>query len=263
MSEVTSPPRNGTPSWMDLMTTDREAALAFYGPVLGWEFQVGSPESGYYTMATVNGLTVAGIGQQQPDAQGAPAAWTTYIAVDDVDATVDKVKNAGGTVLMDPMDVFTEGRMAIAADPTGAVFGMWQAGDTYGARLVNEPGAQCWNEAVTRDPATAAEFYRAVFGYEVDRMPGDFEYLTLRLGDDVVAGVMGVGDRFPAETPAHWVGYFAVADADATAQALTRAGGRVLDGPSDSEFGRMATVSDPQGAVFSIIALAPPPDHDT
>jgi predicted enzyme related to lactoylglutathione lyase len=259
MSEIKSPYPNGTPSWNDLLTSDREAAVRFYGAVLGWEFQVGPPESGYYTMCEVRGLPVAGIGQQPPDDPGSPVAWTTYLAVDDVDATLDRVKSAGGSVLMDPLDVFTEGRMAIAADPAGAAFGMWQPGNHYGARLVDEPGAPCWHEVLTRDQDAAKEFYRTVFGLQPHPLRADVDYTELRLGDRVVAGMMGLGEGAAAEQPSHWMRYFAVPDTDAAVQAAQAQGGQLVTGPADSDFGRMAVLSDPQGAVFSVIRLSPPP----
>jgi predicted enzyme related to lactoylglutathione lyase len=257
MSEVTSRYPVGTPSWADLMTSDREAAVDFYRAVFGWDVEVGPEETGFYTTCLVRGLPVAGIGQQPPGQQAFPVAWTTYFAVDDLDGTVDKIKNAGGTVLMDPMAIMEEGRMAVAADPTGAVFGMWEPGRMLGARIVNEPGALCWNELVTRSPETAKEFYRTVFGHGMERMEGDFDYTQLKVGDRMVAGLMGMGDDFPADTPPHWRVYFGVAETDATVAKITEKGGAVLDGPHDSPFGRWATVRDPQGAAFCVITVPP------
>jgi predicted enzyme related to lactoylglutathione lyase len=164
MPEISSKYANGTPAWIDLMASDREAAVDFYRQLFGWDIEVGPPETGHYTMCSVRGLPVAGIGGQPPGEQQFPVAWTTYLSVDDLDATAEKVKNAGGTVLTGPMDVMDQGRLAVGQDPTGAVFGMWQPGLHIGARLVNEPGGPCWNEVLTRDAAAAKEFYRAVLG---------------------------------------------------------------------------------------------------
>jgi uncharacterized protein len=257
MSEVTSRYTEGTPSWADLMSSDREAAVDFYRAVFGWDVTVGPEETGYYTIATVRGLSVAGIGEQPPGQQGFPVAWTSYFSVDDLDGAVDKIKNAGGTVLMDPMDIMDQGRMAIAADPTGAVFGMWQPGEMLGAQLVNEPGAMCWNELHTRSPETAKEFYRTVFGHGLERMEGDLDYTEVQVGGRTVAGLMGMSDQAPADMPSHWRVYFAVDDTDATLAKVTDKGGTVLDGPYDSPFGRFATVRDPQGAVFSVLTMPP------
>lgn len=246
---------NGTPSWMDLMTTDREAAMRFYGALFGWQFEVGPAEAGHYTTCLVGGDPVAGIGERAEDAQY-PVAWTTYLAVDDLDKTCASITEHSGQVLMEPMDVMEEGRMAIAADPTGAVFGMWQAGRHTGATRVNEPGAMCWNEVSTRDSETAARFYADVFGLGVEKMPGDFDYTTLQAGGRMVGGVFNPGDALPPEVPAHWMGYFAVEDADAAVKRVADNGGSVVAEPTDSPYGRIAVISDPQGAVLSIMKLA-------
>lgn len=160
---------DGTPAWVDLMVADRHRARDFYGPLFGWEFDEGGPETGYYTMAHKNGQPVAGIGEPMEGQPGMPPAWTTYIAVDDVDASASKVKDAGGQLFLEPMDVMDFGRMAIAADPTGAVFGMWQSGSHTGANLVNEPDGLTWNEVLTRDYCVAQDFYAKVFGYRYVR----------------------------------------------------------------------------------------------
>jgi predicted enzyme related to lactoylglutathione lyase len=241
---------------MDLMTSDREGAMRFYGALFGWDFEVGPPETGYYTMCLLQGDPVAGIGEQQPDQPG-PVAWTTYLAVDDLDKTCTTVTEHGGKILMPPLDVMDQGRMAIAADPTGAVFGMWQAGKHTGARRVNEPGAMCWNEVVTRDPETAGTFYADVFGYELEKMesgPG-FDYTTFKVDGRTVAGMLGMGEDFPADVPPHWHGYFGTADPEEAAGKVRDNGGTVTRGPFDSPYGRIVVIQDPQGAVVSLITV--------
>src|SRR6266567_488224 len=119
----------------------------------------------YYTQARIGGLRVAGLmGEPKPD--GVPVGWTTYFATDDVDGTVKRITDSGGTVTMAPEDVMDQGRMAMAADPQGAVFGLWQAGRHFGSALVNEPGTICWNELMTPDLEATRRFYSAVFGYD-------------------------------------------------------------------------------------------------
>ena len=132
--------QNGTPSWVDLGALDIPAMTEFYDMVFGWTMApAGPPElTGGYGMFTQNGKVVAGIGPHR-DPTTTPG-WSTYIAVDDCDKTVELAKGAGATVVVEPMDVMTAGRMAFLADPQGAVFGLWQAGDHKGAQLVNEPG---------------------------------------------------------------------------------------------------------------------------
>ena len=257
----------GTPAWIDLMVPDRLAAQAFYGPLFGWSFEVGGPETGFYTMALKHGQPVAGLGEPQGGEAAPPAMWTTYIAVDDVDATVRRAADAGGTVLMEPMGVMEFGRMAVLADPTGAVVGLWQSGAHTGANLVNEPGSLIWNEAVSGDLAAAQAFYGSVFGYDFADMSGPgFEYAAVSLAgksaEEAVCGVGASGAR-PPGTPPHWRTYFAVADTDATTAKVVELGGQVLDGPSDSPFGRVARVSGPSGEQFTLMSTTTPESPDT
>ncbi len=254
MSEMTERYAPGVPAWVDLSARDREAAQRFYGELFGWDFEVGPPEAGYYTQCTVRGLPVAGVYQMPSGEDGPPVAWITYLATDDVDATVARAREAGGQVLMAPMDVLEEGRMAVLADHTGAVVGLWQARRHIGARVVNEPVSVCWNELLTRDAARARTFYGALFDYELhDMSTPDFDYTTLRVAGRDVAGVWGAA--LPPGAPAHWMVYFTVPDADDTAATVTKLGGQVLRGPTDSPYGRWAAVQDPQGAMFSVLQM--------
>jgi uncharacterized protein len=258
MSDVSAPYPNGAPCWVDLMASDRETAVRFYTELFGWKAEVGPPETGAYTICTIRDRPVAGIGQAQAigDKPAPPVAWTTYLATDDADATAEKATAAGGTVLMGPTDIPTMGRMLIAADPTGAVFGAWQARDFYGAQVVDEPGALCWNEANTRDAPAAARFYTEVFDISAEPMEGLPNYFRLRAKGRTIGGIQQMGPDLPANIAPHWMSYFAVTDADAVADSLTKAGGTVLMKPFNVAPGRMAVLRDPQGAVFSVIALA-------
>jgi predicted enzyme related to lactoylglutathione lyase len=258
MAEVTSY-APGTPSWVDLQTSDPEGARAFYGELFGWELEVGGPETGNYALARLRGHNVAGLGGE-PAPQGMPTAWTTYFATDDVDGTVKRITDAGGQVMIEPMDVMDQGRMAIASDPTGAVFGLWQAGKMPGASLVNEPGTLSWNELATRDLDGARRFYAAVFGHgwdDVDTGEGGPPYATFSVQGRSVGGGMQMDDSWPAQVPAHWRPYFTVDDTDAAVAAVGRLGGSVQMPPTDSPYGRMAAVSDPQGGNFSVIQSPP------
>jgi uncharacterized protein len=260
MSHVDTPYIQGTPCWVDLMADDRQAAVDFYTDLFGWTAQVGAPETGGYTMCLLGGRPVAGIGQAMAmgDQPAPPTAWTTYLASDDADATAAQIAAAGGQVLMPPMDVLTVGRMFLAADPTGAVFGVWQAGDFFGAQTVNEPGTLCWNEANSRDAETAGRFYTAAFGMGVEPMAGMDDYSGLHVDGRVVAGLHRMGDESPADFPPHWMTYFAVDDTDSTVDAHVKAGGNVLMAPFDLAAGRMAVLADPQGGTFSVIQMAEP-----
>ncbi len=251
--------RAGTPSWIDVMPTDAEAARAFYGALFGWEFDIGPEEAGHYAMATVRGKTVAGIGgHPAPDA---PVAWTTYFATDDADATAAAITEAGGTVVVAPMDVMDNGRLAVALDPGGAVVGLWQARKHRGAQVVNEPVSLVWSELNSPHLDAAESFYTRVFGYEVSQ-EGDgeqWDYRTFSLPGThyPLGGMMPL----PApEVPPHWGVYFAVADTDATVAKGRELGATILREATDSPYGRSGVIQDPQGAVFTAMtpSFVPP-----
>jgi len=245
----------GTPCWTDVTSTDLPRAVEFYRGLFGWDADVApQPEAGGYTMFSLQGKSVAA--GSPPQQEGIPSRWTTYLASDDVDATAAKIRDAGGTVLAEPFDVFDAGRMAVAQDPTGAVFGVWQAGNHIGAQLANEPGSFTWNQCQTSDPAHAAEFYQAVFGYEIDELDLglDEPFRVLKVDGKSVAGV-----REPTSggAPPHWATVFAVADTDETVGRARELGGTVLLEPLDlPDIGRIAVIQDPAGAVFQVITSA-------
>ncbi|MGK4582328.1 VOC family protein [Kitasatospora sp. HPMI-4] len=260
MSEVTEKYAPGTPCWVDLMAPDQQAALDVYRDLFGWQGEIGPPEFGGYAMCLLNGKPVCGIGPAMapPGQPAPPTVWTTYLSTDDADAAQAAITANGGTVMVPVMDVGTVGRMLIASDPTGAVFGVWQPLDFFGAQVVNEPGALTWNELHTGDPAKAKTFYKAVFGADIEPMSmaeaGD--YHVLKVGGRPVGGVANLANA-PAGMPAHWLTYFAVDDTDSTVDALVKRNGNVLVPPFDMPAGRMSVVADPQGAVFAVIKTKP------
>ncbi|MBO0853019.1 MAG: VOC family protein [Nocardia sp.] len=244
----------GTPCWVDCSVDDPQAARDFYSRLLGWEIPDGSDESGGYMIALLNGRAAAGIGPKMGTGP-MPSVWTTYIAATDVDATAEAVGAAGGTVFAPPMDVMDVGRMAVAADPTGGIFGIWQAKAHTGAGIFNEPGAYCWNELHTPGYTTAQEFYRRVFEWTYDEI-GDgqnFVYSTFSApGTDVLGGMMDSA-HIPGEEPPNWLTWFQVAGADAALDRARELGATIMMGPNDSPFGRMGVVQAPQGEVFGLI----------
>ncbi|HMJ52255.1 MAG TPA: VOC family protein [Polyangiaceae bacterium] len=246
----------GTVAWVDLQTPDLDKARKFYGELLGWSFIGGDdPNSGFYTTAQIRGRKVAGLAKPPREANSLPA-WTVYLAASNADDIARKTKEAGGQVLMPPMDVMEQGRMAILSDPTGAAFGVWQAKAHRGAEVIDEPGAMTWHEVYTRDATKAREFYARVFGLEQKRLDSpSMEYWTLHQGPKTVGGVMQMTPAMPKDLPAHWSTYFAVADADAAAKKVTALGGKLVAPPFDTPYGRMAAVSDPFGAAFSVVKL--------
>jgi predicted enzyme related to lactoylglutathione lyase len=246
----------GTPCWVDLGVDDVGKAGAFYGGLFGWDLLEGPPEAGGYTMCMKKGRPVAGIGPKQGP-PGTPSTWTTYLASEDADETARKITAAGGHVLVAPMDVMDSGRMVVASDPAGAVFGVWQANAHTGMGLANEPGCVVWNENLSRDFEGNKSFYRAVFGYDYGDMSGEgFKYATMKLDGTEVSGIGELDSSLPPEVPAHWAVYFGVEDADAAAERVSAAGGSVTRPPWDSPYGRMAAVADDQGASF-LVGSAP------
>lgn len=246
----------GTPNWVDLGTSDLEDATRFYTALFGWTAYVSpQPEAGGYTLFRKGDKTVAGAGPLFTEAQ--PSAWSTYIATDDADAAARRIAAAGGQVLIAPFDVMDQGRMAAFLDQAGAPFSVWQPMAMPGADLFTEPGSLSWNELTTRDPDGSKAFYRTVFGWQAeDETVGAIIYTTFKLGDRRVAGMLPmVGDKWPADLPPHWMVYFAVEDTDATAARATELGGAVPVPPEDLPQGRFAVLTDPQGAVFTVIAL--------
>lgn len=256
MSTRTSPWPNGVPSWADLATPDMTAASAFYTAVLGWEMSGGSEEYGGYVIALESGRAAAGLA---PQGEGMPNAWTLYFASDDAEGTAQAITDAGGTVLMPVTDVGPMGRMLIASDPSGAAFGIWQAGQMIGASVVNEPGGMVWEDLRSTDPAAAQAFYRSVFGYRVEPVemaPPDYGTFALP-GEQAPLGGMGPMMGAPDGAPSHWLVYFAVADTDAAVTSAQATGGTVLAPAFDSPYGRMAVLQDPTGAAFCVMAIPP------
>ena len=254
MGERTSHPP-GAFSWVDLSTSDPAAAKQFYGGLFGWEFDdlpVG--DGAVYTMCQLGGKSVCAISaqQEQERAQGVPPHWNNYVTVADVDASAAKAPELGGNVLVEPFDVLDAGRMAVVADPTGAVFSMWEPRGNIGAELVNAPGALTWNELATTDVDRALEFYRELFGWELEDMEGSpMRYVMIRNGDRSNGGIRPLAEMEKG-VPPHWLPYFATAAVDDTAARADELGGRVLMPPVTVPAGRFAPIADPQGAVFAV-----------
>jgi predicted enzyme related to lactoylglutathione lyase len=261
----------GVPSWVDLEQPDPDRAAEFYAALFGWDFHDAMPPDlpGSYLIATLGGHDVAGLTVGDGSAPG----WNTYIACDDADATARSVEDAGGRVLRSPVDAGPGGRWAECADPDGAVFRLWQARRRLGAQLANVPGAWNFSDLLTPDPTAAIEFYRRVFGWQIDRgaaagmirLPGYGDHLEATIDPkirerqafappgfaDVVAGV--VAD----DGPPRWHLRFTVADRDAAAEAATANGGELLSS-ADTQWTREALIRDPQGAELTLSQFAPP-----
>ncbi|MFF5701549.1 VOC family protein [Streptomyces sp. NPDC012794] len=254
----------GAPCWVDAMFTDVEAAKEFYGDVLGWTFGEASSEYGNYTQAYSDGKAVAAVVPPMPGGD-APSQWCLYFASRDAAATADKIKAAGGTLVMETMRVGSFGTMAIAREPSGAVFGVWQPGEHKGFEKLGEPGAYAWAEVFTRDPDAADEFLSKVFPYESQQMEAgddpeaagmDFKVFSIGGPRNPVLGRMRMGEDFPPEIPSYVQVYFAVPNCDEAVEKTRKHGGQLHFGPMDSPFGRFAALTDPQGAAFAVIDLS-------
>ncbi|OIJ67346.1 VOC family protein [Streptomyces mangrovisoli] len=251
----------GTPCWVSLMAHALAATQDFYGALFGWEFRPGPRQLGPYVRAVLDGAEVAGIGQLPPD-RHLPVAWTPYFASEDVDLTAETARLCGGTIGVGPLDAAEAGRLAIGSDPSGAVFGIWQAPRHLGTAVTGVPGTPAWNELLTFETISVAKFYETVFGYEAEpaesagsgptRSAG-FDHVTLRMDGRPVAGIHGVGHELPRDRGSHWKTYFRVEDADKALALVTRLGGQVLEPAHDGPHGRVASVADPEGALFSVI----------
>ncbi|MFB7514511.1 VOC family protein [Streptomyces sp. NPDC056144] len=255
MTEATRRPP-GTPCWVSLMVHGLEPTREFYNALFGWEFVPGPQQLGPYARALLDGREVAGIGQLPPD-RSLPIAWTTYLATDDADETAETIRCCGGTVAVGPLDAGEAGRLAICSDPSGAVFGVWEAEAHHGTATAGPPGTPVWNELLTYETSSVGKFYRSVFGYEVEPVvSADLDYATLHLEGRAVASLHGVGNELPRDRGAHWMTYFEVADTDRAALLVTELGGRVLRPPREGTAGRLALVADPEGAVFTLVRSA-------
>lgn len=246
----------GTPCWVDVGVDDVDKGKAFYSALFGWEVEEGKPEFGNYASCRKDGHLVAALAPKMDPNQ--PSVWTTYLASDDVDATMARVREAGGQVFMEPMDIADMGRMALAVDPGGAFVGFWQGRSHTGFQLVDEPGSVTWSENFSRAWKQNQGFYTAVVGWEYDDMSTDgFEYAAFKVGGTVAGGIGQMGADVPAEVPPYWNTYFKVADTDAAVAEVERLGGTAVRPAWDSEFGRMAAVADNQGVPFMVMADNP------
>jgi len=245
----------GTPMWVDHTSRDVQAAARFYSDLFGWQAQDMGEEAGHYTMFFDNGRMVAAT--TPPMDPNIPPSWSTYISTDNVESTAKAVTDSGGKVLMGPMQVMDQGSMGVFMDPTGAVFAAWQPAAHKGAQLVNQPVSFCWNELATRDLNAAKQFYSKVFNWGVksNAMP-DGEYVEWQVNGRSIGGAQQMGSQYPAQVPPHWLVYFAVANTDQTLQKAQQLGGTVTVPAMDIPQGRMAVLSDPQGAAFAVIQLS-------
>jgi uncharacterized protein len=245
----------GSPSWVDLNTTDPPAARDFYGQLFGWQFDPNAEF--HYVTVTKNGKQVCGINDISVTEQ--PPAWFTYFATDDAQKLAELITANGGAIALGPMQVGSTGTILLWEDTTGAIAGAWQAGAMAGAQLVGETGAFVWNELNTRDLDGAVAFYTTTLPVSAhDMSEGDFRYQTLQVQGRDVAGMWQMSSDVPPDTPPNWAVYFGVDDTDVAVGAATALGATVTSSAKDSPYGRFAGLADPQGAAFYVIQPTPP-----
>lgn len=251
----------GTPCWADLMVDDVQTAVDFYASLFGWDIPEGPEDMGGYRLCMVDGRAAAALSPKPPGYDLA-TAWSTYLAVDDLDNIVAKARDAGATFTVEPVDIGSEGRFAVGTDPAGASFGLWHAGSMVGFQVANQPGSCVWNQQMSGDYAGSKDFYAAVLGYTYQEIGGgEGSYSTiLRAGDGETVG--GIGERNEDGQP-RWDVYFMVDDCDAAVAKVRDLGGSVANPPFDTPFGRMADVSGAQGEPFSLMASNQASEGDT
>ena len=259
---------DGVFCWVELSTTDTDAAKAFYTGLFGWEVEdIPTDMGGIYTMLKLEGKNVTALSAMPPDmqSQGIPPFWTSYVKHSNVDAIAEKLTAAGGTLMFPPMDAMEYGRLTMAQDPTGAAFGVWQPSSHIGAQLVNRPNTLVWNELHSRQPDEAKSFYSSVFGWtdEAD----ENGYVTFRANGRMHAGMITMDENWAPEIPNNWSVYFMVEDVAAKAALAQELGGTVMLPPTQAgEMGIFSVLQDPQGGVFNIMSFSgpvdPPPGYE-
>lgn len=259
---------DGVPVWFDLSSSEPVAAAKFYGQLFGWECTEPDEQFGGYANFTHKGKLIAGIGPKM--APDTPDFWGMYFQTSDINASAKKVTEAGGSILVEPMEIPELGTMAIATDrgsnpetapglnPHGAVFGFWEPASHKGFELQMEVGAPCYFELQSTDFPAAVDFYHEVLGNPVVTVgdTDDFRYSQLALSGqgpgEGHAGIMDASRYLPPEVPSHWSIYIGVEDADASAAKATELGGTVIQGPEDTPYGRLASIGDPWGAMIKL-----------
>jgi predicted enzyme related to lactoylglutathione lyase len=261
MKEITAH-APGNFCWVELGTTDTEAAKKFYSALFAWGINdtPAGPE-GVYTLLRIKDKDVAALYQlnEQQKSQGVPPHWLLYIAVADADESVKTAVALGGKTLLEPFDVMDLGRMALLQDPTGAAFALWQARKHIGVQLNNQPNTLCWSELATTNTDDAAAFYTKLFGWSTKAGDAAPDMYTEFINGGIPIGGML---QMPAEwgnVPSHWAPYFQVTDCDATVKQAQALGATIRVPPTDiPNVGRFAVIQDAQGAHFSIIKLDHP-----
>lgn len=252
---------HGQFNWVDLNSTDQAKAEEFYAGLFGWEASPQEiPDGGHYTMFLLDGESVAGVGQMSDEMkeQGIPSMWNSYVCVNNVADVAGKVEGLGGKVIVPPMDVMEQGRLAFFTDSTGATIGVWEPKAHKGAGIANDPGAFCWNELASSDLEKSKAFYGGLFGWTFEdsesSAPGGV-YVSIKNGGASNGGMM-TKPEMAAKAPDYWAAYFAVEDLTASVARLEQLGGKTMFDPMEiPNIGTMAWAMDPTNAAFVLLQM--------
>jgi uncharacterized protein len=251
----------GSFCWIELATTDQNAAKSFYRKLFGWEandMPMGPDD--FYTIFNIGDRNVAAAYTLRPEqrAAGVPSNWLLYVAVESADNSAKKAAQLGGKLLMEPIDVGEFVRMAVIQDPTGAVVAIWQANKHSGTQLIGEQGTLCWADLNTPDPDAASRFYSQLFGWTLEKDANDSSgYLHIKNRDKSIGGIPSLQNR-PSDAPPHWLAYFEIANCDSTTATAKEMGARThLDPMTMENVGRWSILADPQGASFAAFQAMP------
>lgn len=257
----------GGPIWIDLGTHDIDGAETFYTELFGWEFGAGSPDFGGYRMITKDGLPIGGamttlMGPEGPteDPQG-PTVWSIYLRTSDIAQTLATAEEHGAQVIVPIMPIADLGSMAMIIDPAGAAIGLWQPDTFDGIQSCARVGTPCWFENMTMDFDAAHSFYETVLSWRYATNPAQqaaapgVRYVTHGSGEQTAAGMCEANSFMPESAPSFWRVYFGVADLDAAVAKVSELGGAVVHAGGQTPFGRLATVTDPQGAGFQLLEI--------
>jgi len=244
--------------WVDVTAREMSSAREFYERLFGWQtVERAAGEGSPYAHFELEGKSVAGLGEMPQALVEAkrPAAWTSYLRVEDIHAVTARATELGATITAPVAQVGDAGSMALLRDPTGAQVGLWQADRHFGAVLHQDYHCFCWNELLTRDIERAADFFGQLLGWEFGEYPSHLgKYLVVRSGGEECSGLLQMDQRW-GEMPPCWLVYFAVQGVDLMVDRVRQLGGYVFVRPFDIQEGRMAIVSDGQGATFNLVQM--------
>ncbi|MET1042899.1 MAG: VOC family protein [Microbacteriaceae bacterium] len=250
----------GAPCWVDLASSEPDRAMEFYGQLFGWRAdRAGDAEYGGYVRFYRDDRLVAGLATNT-GTFGFPDGWSTYLMAPDVAITARSAAAAGAQVVVEPLEIPGQGSMAMLADPSGGVIGLWQPGGHTSYEVTGENGTVSYHELQTRDYPAAVEFYRTVFHWHL-RVVDDsdeFRYMNVIHEGKQFAGIMDASHVLPDSQPSTWYVYFGVEDVDSAVRTAQTLGGSVVTAPEDTPFGRLATLADPTGAAFKLSSLEGP-----